>query len=107
MCLGLLTGCSPVSNNVNILSELNTGNIAYVTSTSMEGNTNSVFHENLISLLDRVFTLNSLEFLSIEQRRFVSVFLYEAGIITDNEYEYPYDINIQMKEFDNFLGGFK
>lgn len=92
------------------LSELNTGEVIYLTDTYMDGEKHPHYHVNLIKLLDKVFLLNSLNLLSLRQQRFIELFFKQAGIVDkyiDNNENNPYkDMSLEMKYLDSFLGSY-
>lgn len=99
----------------SILSDLNTQNPIFFVNEEMNGERNAVYHVNIISLLDRVFVLNSLKFLSIEQERYMTKFFnqaHEVNNVLDNNRinetnDNPYEnMDRIMKQLDNFLGSY-
>ena len=92
------------------LSEVNTGDPLIYIKHLMDGTRQVKYHVNLIDLLDRVFTNDGMRFLSLEQERFISEFLKEAGTATNkikandnNPYE---DMDSVFKQLDDFLGSY-
>lgn len=92
------------------LSEINTGNPMFYIKHHMNGSKETVYHVNLIDLLDRVFAKDGLRFLSIDQERFISKFFEQAGVVTDkirNEENNPYeDLDEAFLYLDDFLGSY-
>lgn len=92
------------------LSEVNTSSPTFLIREGMDETELVTYHDNLIYLLDKVFVMNNMHFLSIDQERFMSMFFNQAGVVTDalnmNE-ENPYKTmdNI-MSQLDNFLGSY-
>lgn len=95
---------------VNVLSEVNTANPIFMIDENMDGEKEAIYHMNIIYLLDKVFMNDSMNFLSIEQTKYLDKFFNEAGIVTDaiNNYEDDPYINMHkiMKQLDNFLGNY-
>ena len=98
------------NNGKGYLSEVNTFDPIFITRQDMNGNEEAVYHVNLIYLLDNVFTKNNLNYLSIEQERYMKAFFDEADKATKalNELEEnPYkDMTKAMLQLDNFLGNY-
>ena len=92
------------------LSEINTGSPVFYVKHHMDGSKETVYHVNLIDLLDRVFTKDGLRFLSIDQERFMSKFFKQAGIVTDllnSESSTPYaGLDEAFQQLDDFLGSY-
>lgn len=94
----------------NPLSEINTSDPIFIFHNKMNNSDIATYNVNLIYLLDRLFVNDYYTALSKEQERFIKLFLYEAGIVTDNlnknsdnSYENMSDIMLQL---DNFLGNY-
>ena len=91
------------------LSEVNTGDALFYKKHHMDGTEEAVYHVNIIDLLDRVFTLDAMRFLSIEQERFIDKFLVEADKINtrfENNQELYTDIDAVFTKLDHFLGNY-
>ena len=92
------------------LSEVNTASPWYIIKDTLDGSKEAIYHVNFIRLLDLAFVNESLNLLSIEQGRFISLFFKEAGIVTDlinNNSGNPYDnMEVVMKQLDNVLGSY-
>ena len=87
-CLGSITGrvdCDSILFNIqkNVLSEINTASPTFIQSKSMSGDLETIYHVNLIYLLDRVFLKDNMSFLSIEQTDFINKFFKEAHDVTE------------------------
>lgn len=93
-----------------LLSEVNTADTIFHTRYSMDGTVEAKFHHNLLALMNMVFLLDSMKILSVEQQRFVSMFLsqaHTANLAIDNNADDPFaDMADVMKQFDNFLGSY-
>lgn len=109
----ICTRGKPLTNTVKgSLSEVNTANPMFYIKHHMDGSKEAIYHANIIHLMDKVFTLDSLRMLSIDQERFISKFFEQAhvanlilddtGSITD---AYA-DMDDVMRQFDNFLGSY-
>ena len=92
------------------LSEINTGSPVFYVKHHMDGSKEAIYHVNLIDLLDRVFVLDGLRFLSIEQERFVSRFINQAGTATNaikSGTTNPFsNMDEVYKQLDDFLGSY-
>lgn len=92
------------------LSEINTGNPVFYVKHHMDGSKETVYHVNLIDLLDRVFTKDGLRFLSMNQERFMAKFFEQAGVVTDRingSHATPYaDLDTVFQQLDDFLGSY-
>lgn len=92
------------------LSELNTGDPIFYFKHKMDGTTSSVFHRNLIDLLDRVFVYDGMRFLSEDQERYFTEYFTQAGIATDKiKKDIPSPFNNMDQTFidlDEFLGSY-
>ena len=113
MSLGIMVskGIGVSTNNgKGYLSEVNTFDPIFITRQDMNGDKEAVYHVNLVYLLDNVFTKNNLNYLSIEQERYMKAFFDEADKATKalNELEEnPYkDMTKAMLQLDNFLGNY-
>lgn len=117
MSLGLISRRNVFGHEVgqelltkHYLSEINTGNAIFFVDKNMDGEKEAIYHMNIIYLLDKVFMNDSMNFLSIEQTRYLDKFFNEAGIVTDainNHEDDPYmNMHEVMKQLDNFLGNY-
>ena len=116
VCLGLMTRRGFCDDNIynpqkNLLSEVNTGSPTFVQYKDINGNTQTVYHVNIIYLLDRVFINDNIGFLSIEQTQFIEDFFKEAHAVTELLNTQPDDdayigMTKQNYSLDKFLGGF-
>ena len=116
VCLGLMTGRGFCVDNVyapqkNLLSEVNTSSPVFVEYKDMSGDIQTVYHVNIIYLLDRVFVNDNVGFLSIEQTQFIENFFKEAHEVTELLNTQPDDnayvgMTKQNYSLDKFLGGF-
>ncbi len=113
MSLGIMVskGIGVSTNNgKGYLSEVNTFDPIFITRQNMDGDKDAIYHVNLIYLLDNVFTKNNLNYLSIEQERYMKMFFNEADIVTKSlnqlEEDSFKDMTRVMKQLDNFLGGY-
>ena len=113
MSLGIMVsrGIGVSTNNgKGYLSEVNTFDPIFITRQDMNGDKDAIYHVNLIYLLDNVFTKNNLNYLSIEQERYMKTFFNEADIVTKSlnqlEEDSFKDMTRVMKQLDNFLGGY-
>ena len=116
VCLGLMTRRGFCDDNIytpqkNLLSEVNTGSPTFVQYKDINGNTQTVYHVNIIYLLDRVFINDNIGFLSIEQTQFIEDFFKEAREVTELLNTQPDDnayvgMTKQNYSLDKFLGGF-
>ena len=114
-CLGSMTGrvsCNDlIPRQKNVLSEINTASPTFIQHKDMYGDINTVYHVNLIHLLDRVFTMDSVGFLSNEQTQFMEEFFEQAHVVTESLnyqiYEDAYkNMTEPMYRLDGFLGNF-
>ena len=116
VCLGLISGRGFCSDNVyrpqkNLLSEVNTGSPIFIQHKDMNGDTQTIYHVNIIYLLDRVFLNDNVGFLSIEQTYFIENFFKEAHEATELLNTQPEDdayvgMTKQNCSLDKFLGNF-
>ena len=113
MSLGIMVsrGIGVSTNNgKGYLSEVNTFDPIFITKEDMYGEKDTVYHVNLVYLLDKVFTNDTLNFLSMEQENYMKMFFKEAGIVTDalnKPEEHPYNTMTKaMLQLDNFLGNY-
>ena len=116
VCLGLMTRRGFCDDNIynpqkNLLSEVNTGSPTFVQYKDINGNTQTVYHVNIIYLLDRVFINDNIGFLSIEQTQFIEDFFKEAHAVTELLNTQPDDdayigMTKQNYSLDKFLGNF-
>lgn len=116
VCLGLMTRRGFCDDNIytpqkNLLSEVNTGSPTFVQYKDINGNTQTVYHVNIIYLLDRVFINDNIGFLSIEQTQFIEDFFKEAHEVTEllntqPEYDAYVGMTKQNYSLDKFLGNF-
>ena len=92
------------------LSELNSGDPIFYFKHKMDGSVASVFHRNIIDLLDRVFAYDGLRFLSEDQERYFSEYFSQAGVVTDKiNKDIPDPFNNMDQTFidlDTFLGSY-
>ena len=116
VCLGLMTRRGFCDDNIytpqkNLLSEVNTSSPVFIEYKDMSGDTQTVYHVNIIYLLDRVFINDNIGFLSIEQTQFIEDFFKEAHAVTELLNTQPDDnayvgMTKQNYSLDKFLGGF-
>ena len=116
VCLGLMTRRGFCEDNIytpqkNLLSEVNTGSPTFVQYKDINGNMQTVYHVNIIYLLDRVFINDNIGFLSIEQTQFIEDFFKEAHEVTELLNTQPEDdayvgMTKQNYSLDKFLGNF-
>lgn len=99
----------------NSLSEVNTGSPIFKINTTMDGTKHAIYHVNMIDLLDKVFMRDNLEFISIEQERFMGRFFQQAHVATNimdnnalqNKNDDPFaNMDEMLRELDNFLGSY-
>ena len=76
----------------------------------MDGTVKSVFHVNIIDLLNRVFVHDGMKFLSEDQERYFSEYFSQAGVTTDKiQKNIPDPFNNMDQTFidlDTFLGSY-
>ena len=105
---GLVTNSVPTVKSIN--SELNTGSFAIYQKHHLDGSIKAVFHVNLIEILDRVFCLDGLRMLSIEQERYLTKYFKQGDVVTkalNSNSDDPYDsLDEIFKQLDSFLGGY-
>ena len=112
MSLGIMVSKGGVFNTVRkgYLSETNTCDPIFIVKENMYGEKDTLYHVNLIYLLDKVFTKDNLNFLSVEQENYMKMFFKEAGVVTDalnKPEEHPYNTMTKaMLQLDNFLGNY-
>ena len=114
-CLGIMTGrvhCNDLSlPTKNILSEVNTASPVFIQHKDMHGDINTIYHVNMLYLLDRVFLRDNVGFLSNEQTKFMEEFFKQAHIVTESLNLQPnkgayVDMTEPMYRLDGFLGDF-
>ena len=114
-CLGIMTGrvhCNDLSlPTKNILSEVNTASPVFIQHKDMHGDINTIYHVNMLYLLDRVFLRDNVGFLSNEQTKFMENFFKEAHEVTELLNIQPEDdayvgMTKQNCSLDKFLGNF-
>ena len=102
----------------NLAGMIRTGSPLYRIKDHMDGSKEAIYHVNLVRLLDRVFTRDSMKHLSIEQERYISKFFEQAGkandkidsnnsdIDTSNNVDPYAEMDDVMRQLDNFLGSY-
>ena len=92
------------------LKEIRRNKTSYVNQRPMDGHTEANFFSDWIKLLDIVFTENDMQYLTIEQQRFLERYLNQGNIVDKKliaKDANPYkNLDITLKEFDNFLGSY-
>lgn len=92
------------------LSEVNTAAPVFHVREYLDGTKEAIFHRNIVELLDKVFVRNSMCYLSLDQTRFVQMFIEQAGKVTDyinHGNNRPWeDMDDIMIQFDDYLGDY-
>ena len=99
---------SYVYPNKSTLSEINSGSPLFYIKHKMDGTKQTVYHVNIIDILDRVFVNDATKFMSLDQERFMSRFLSACHTIQGNlDSENIYnDVDDVFKDLDQFLGNY-
>ena len=101
-----------INEEENLAGMIRTGSPLFLVKEGMDGSREAIYHVNLVYLLDNVFTKNSTKYLSIEQERYITKFLQEAGKANDKINEGTEDVDPYenmddvMRQLDNFLGSY-
>ena len=91
------------------LSEVNVGLPEFYVKNNMNGTREYKYHDNFAELMDKVFTYDDVNYLSVDQERFIKRFFKEADIVIANmSSDKPkYDnVHKEYEDLDHFLGSY-